>query len=173
MTPEDWTTTTYKPSIVCSDGNDGVTLFTCGHEKRSLHCVEQNISVLLWYPRHGEVLHLLTLTTTRLKSFEVSLGIQVQGRSWRKTRCLWHNPTFASHRFYYLPLQGRHHPIGHKEDLQFCQRMQEMMTLPKKNGLLQESQMKTLNTGRLSYLIWMPVAGSTSSPWHITITNWH
>lgn len=129
MTPEDWTTTTYKPSIVCSDGNDGVTLFTCGHEKRSLHCVEQNISVLLWYPRHGEVLHLLTLTTTRLKSFEVSLGIQVQGRSWRKTRCLWHNPTFASHRFYCLPLQGRHHPIGHKEDLQFCQ---QMVTLSKK-----------------------------------------
>lgn len=43
----------------CSD----LVVYIWSEEKSSLHCVKQNIFVLLWYPRHGDVLHLLTPTT--------------------------------------------------------------------------------------------------------------
>lgn len=47
---------------------NGLLVYMWSEEKRSLHRVKQNISVLLQYPRHGDVLHLLIPTTKEVKS---------------------------------------------------------------------------------------------------------
>ena len=85
MAPEDRMTTTYKASIVCSDGSNenwsDLHAYLWSEEKRSLHCIKQIISVPLRYARHRDVLHLLTPTTKELKSLWNQLGRLNSGRS--------------------------------------------------------------------------------------------
>lgn len=131
-------------------------------EKRSLHCIKQNISALLWYPSHGDVLHLSTPATKEVKSLCSRLGLSGSGQRLKKSLlCLWHSLILAT---YSLVLSSLYE--GYEEGLQFHHKM---ATLPAKwdhsgkaGSKPQERPTISHSTRRFHYPIWMPVVSSIS-----------